>query len=64
MIADTWGKVDVYGRPVIGCGRHEVFVTDDGIVPTCDICEGPQYVEGDDWNGETGSHRGCEERQP
>jgi hypothetical protein len=42
--------------------RHPVFITDDGIVPTCDICEGPQRVEGDDWNGNTGNHFSCEER--
>lgn len=40
--------------------HHEVFVTDDDIVPTCDICERPQYTEGDDWNGETGNHHSCE----
>jgi len=45
------------------CERHPVFVTDDGIVPTCDLCDGPQRVEGDDWNGETGNHFSCEERQ-
>lgn len=52
----------VDGRPLsaVGCGRHEVFVTDDGIIPTCDLCSGPQYVEGDDWNGETGNHYSCE----
>lgn len=43
----------------IGDGR-EVFVTDDMIIPSCDLCEGPQYAEGDDWNGDTGSHRSCE----
>lgn len=47
----------------IECERHEVFVTDDGIIPTCDLCDGPQRVEGDDWNGETGNHRSCEEVQ-
>lgn len=41
---------------------HDVFVTDDGIVPTCDLCAGPQRTEGDDWNGETGNHRSCEEQ--
>ncbi len=41
--------------------NHEVFVTDDGIVPTCDLCDGPQYVEGDDWNGDTGNHFSCED---
>lgn len=39
---------------------HPVFVTDDGIVPTCDHCSGPQLAEGDDWNGETGCHKSCE----
>ena len=44
-------------------GRHHVFVTDDGIVPRCDICDGPQRVEGDNWNGETGNHISCEENE-
>ncbi len=44
----------------IGDGR-DVFITDDGVIPACDLCEGPQYAEGDDWNGETGSHKSCEE---
>jgi hypothetical protein len=39
----------------------ELFVTDDGIVPTCDICDEPQSATGDDWNGDTGNHRSCEE---
>ena len=43
--------------------RHEVFVNDDGFVPICDICFGPQRVEGDDWNGETGNHYSCEENE-
>jgi len=38
----------------------EVFVNEEGIVPRCDICDGPQLVEGDDWNGDTGNHRSCE----
>ena len=50
---------DAYGNAV-ETHRHEVFVNDEGIVPTCDLCGGPQYVEGDDWNGETGSHYSCE----
>lgn len=41
---------------------HEVFVTDEGIVPTCDLCSEAQRAEGDDWNGETGNHHSCEER--
>jgi hypothetical protein len=44
--------------------HHEVFVNEEGIVPTCDLCGGPQRVEGDDWNGETGNHHSCEQRQP
>lgn len=44
-----------------GC---QVFITDDGIVPTCDLCSGPQWAEGDDWNGETGNHHSCEEADP
>ena len=37
--------------------------------PTCDICEEPQHLDcdrsdcEDDWNGETGCHETCEERQ-
>lgn len=42
---------------------EEVFITDDGIVPRCDICGGPQLVVGDDWNGETGAHYSCEDPQ-
>ena len=42
---------------------HPVFVTDDGIIPICDICGGPQRVEGDYWNGDTGNHYSCEEQQ-
>lgn len=42
--------------------RHPVFITDDDIIPTCDLCEGPQYAGGDNWNGETGNHFSCEER--
>jgi hypothetical protein len=45
----------------IGTGRP-VFITDDMLIPACDLCEGPQYSEGDDWNGETGNHRSCEDR--
>lgn len=41
------------------CG-HAVFVNEEGIVPRCDVCNGPQRVEGDDWNGETGNHHSCE----
>ena len=47
----------------IGCGKHRVFITDDMIIPACGLCEEPQYAEGDDWNGETGNHRSCEERE-
>ena len=35
-------------------------------VPTCDICEEPQSMEWgeeNDWNGETGNHETCEERE-
>lgn len=42
--------------------RHPVFVTDEGIVPMCDLCDGPQRVEGDLWNGDTGNHYSCEMR--
>lgn len=42
--------------------HHDVFVNDEGIIPTCDLCDGPQFTEGDDWNGETGNHHSCEER--
>lgn len=34
--------------------------------PTCDICDEPwatSYEDADDWNGETGCHLTCEERQ-
>lgn len=37
--------------------------------PTCDICEGPMLCcddwtcPGNEWNGETGCHVTCEERQ-
>lgn len=44
--------------------HHDVFVNDDGIIPTCDICGGPQRTEGDDWNGDTGNHISCEQRHP
>lgn len=34
-------------------------------VPTCDICNEPESVRadhwGDDWNGDTGCHRSCED---
>jgi hypothetical protein len=50
------------GTPFEPTCHHPVFVTDEGIVPICDLCEGPQMAEGDDWNGETGNHYGCEER--
>jgi len=46
----------------IGCGKHEVVVLDNMLIPACDLCEGPQYTEGDDWNGDTGNHRSCEAR--
>lgn len=39
---------------------EEVFVTDDGIVPRCDICDDPQLAAGDDWDGDTGEHRSCQ----
>jgi hypothetical protein len=32
----------------------------DEVQPCCDICNMPQYREGDDWNGETGNHKSCE----
>lgn len=44
--------------------RHPVFINDEGFVPVCDICNGPQRTEGDDWNGETGNHYSCEETNP
>jgi len=55
--------IDAYGDPIEN-DRHEVFVTDDGIVPTCDLCGGPQRIEGDNWNGDTGNHYSCEEGRP
>lgn len=32
----------------------------DEVQPRCDICNFPQWLAGDDWNGETGNHRSCE----
>lgn len=54
--------VDVYGN------KHyhpweDMFITDDEIVVTCDICGKPQWTVGDDWNGETGNHLSCEKNQ-
>jgi hypothetical protein len=40
-----------------------VFITDEGIVPRCDICDLPQLAAGDDWNGDTGSHKSCEKQE-
>jgi hypothetical protein len=48
-----------YDNPAVA--ELNVFVTDDDVVPTCDICGGPQRVT-DDWNGDTGNHRSCEEK--
>ena len=55
--------LDEIASHLIGCGKHRVFVTDDMLIPACDLCGGPQYAEGDDWNGETGQHFSCEERK-
>lgn len=42
--------------------HHDYFVPDEGgAIPTCDLCHKPQLRVGDDWNGETGNHRSCEE---
>lgn len=32
-------------------------------VPTCDVCGEPQHDrwDGEDWNGDTGCHRSCED---
>jgi hypothetical protein len=35
----------------------------DDVQPICDICDEPQWREGDDWNGETGNHLSCEEQE-
>lgn len=59
---DTLMRAD--GTPFVPNCHHDVFVTDDNIVPICDICDGPQYAEGDDWNGFTGNHFSCEKRNP
>ena len=51
-------------RLVAEVADQDVFVNDDGVIPRCDICNGPQLRVGDDWNGDTGNHRSCEEREP
>lgn len=51
------------GTPFVPTCHHDVFVTDEGIVPFCDLCDGPQFAEGDNWNSETGNHYSCEELQ-
>ena len=37
---------------------------DDDVTPRCDICN--EYWEdggeGEDWNGETGNHKSCEQK--
>lgn len=47
---------DIYGNVYTDA---DVFVTDDNIVPTCDICGNPQMID-DYWNGDTGNHISCE----
>lgn len=39
---------------------EEVFINDEGIMPSCDYCGRPQLSVGNDWNGETGNHKSCE----
>jgi hypothetical protein len=36
----------------------------DEVQPRCDICRNPQWLEGDDWNGDTGNHLSCEAAEP
>jgi hypothetical protein len=59
MTADDEYVEDVYGNKHLA---KDVFITDEGIVPVCDICGDPQLSNSDDWNGETGNHLSCEER--
>lgn len=35
----------------------------DEVQPRCDLCGNLQWLEGDDWNGETGNHFSCERSQ-
>lgn len=43
-------------------GRESEIVSVCGINPRCDICGKAQQPE-DEWNGDTGNHRACEERR-
>ena len=49
-------------RLVAEVADQDVFVNDEGVIPRCDICAGPQLRVGDDWNGETGNHFSCESK--
>lgn len=57
------GRVDVTSSPF---DDEE----DEEVEPVCDICDWPAdcgvqdcHLHGGDWNGETGCHVTCEERQ-
>lgn len=46
------------------------MIDEDDIEPTCDICGEPQdcgrdlcEMHADDWNGDTGNHLSCEQRE-
>ena len=53
---------DAYGFRVYVHEKDEPFITDDGIIPTCDLCGEAQLVD-DEWNGETGNHFACEKQE-
>jgi hypothetical protein len=40
----------------------EFVLNEGGAIPRCDLCGYPQWVIGEDWNGETGNHHSCERK--
>ena len=62
MYRTYFAGYDAYDRPVYLHAGEEPFVTDDDIIPTCDLCGGAQLVD-DEWNGETGNHFACEKQE-
>jgi hypothetical protein len=53
--------------PCINCGEPDGPLDYHECTPTCDICDEPEDHEVGlieyDWNGETGNHLSCEDRQ-
>lgn len=64
---DNYGQLIIYTGLSRANGNIIYFEPD----PTCDICGEPMECErgedctvhAGDWNGETGNHRSCEERE-